>query len=208
MNIIRKIKHNVGDLVRLLYPFPATFDDKKLENRRKFEDDYIILADSLDNRLSFRSVIDVGCAQGLLLEPLYKRGYDVTGVEVSEAVAKYVSQELLQQIKFSDFSEANGKFDLVCCVEVAEHIRPSRSEELVYKLCKLSEKYVYFTAAPPGQDGHGHINCRPHYEWKTLFQKKGYIINDKLTKKLKSDLSGIKEATWIKANSMMFEKKC
>jgi SAM-dependent methyltransferase len=208
MGIIRKIKHKIGNAVRLIYPLPAAFDDKKLKNRNKFKDDYIILANSLDNHLSFSSFIDVGCAQGLLLQPLYERGYNVTGIEVSETVAKYVSLELLQQIKFGDFSEANGSFDLVCCVEVAEHIRPTRSEELVNKLCKLSEEYVYFTAAPPGQDGHGHINCRPHHEWKTLFRRKSYILNSKLTRKLKNDLSGLKKAKWLKRNSMIFEKSC
>ena len=205
--MLSKAKHKIGNIIRIFYPLPANFGSKKIEDRFKYKDDYKLLAKSLDKSLTFKSAIDVGCAQGLLLEPLLKRGYDITGVEVSESVADYMSQDLLKRVRFGDFSEASGQFDLVCCVEVAEHIRPSRSEELVSKLCNLSNKFIFFTAAPPGQDGHGHINCRPHREWKNLFENENYKINDKLTKKLKKDLSNLEEAVWLKKNSMIFERK-
>lgn len=87
------------------------------------------------------------------MEPLHECGYKVRGIEVSEDAASLLSEKMSSRVSICDFKDATGSFDLVCCVEVTEHIEPARSEELVSKLCTLSERYVYFTAAQPGQGG-------------------------------------------------------
>ena len=35
-------------------------------------------------------------------------------------------------------------------------------------------KYVVVTAAPPGQPGHHHVNCRPTEYWIDVFKKYGF----------------------------------
>lgn len=186
-----------------VYPRPADFDVRQLERREKYKADYRILADSLMRHLSFQSMLDVGCAQGLLMEPLRQRGVDVQGVEISDDVIEYLPEPLTPHVSIDDFSEASGSYDLVCCVEVAEHISPSRSRELVRKLCSLSNECIYFTAAPPGQGGHGHINCRPHSEWIQWFDQFGCQVSPSVTEAIRSDLSEVDHTYWLKENSFL-----
>jgi cyclopropane fatty-acyl-phospholipid synthase-like methyltransferase len=137
------------------------------------------------------------------MEPLHKRGFDVQGIEISEDVVEYLPESLNARVEIGDFSEARGNYDLVCCVEVAEHIDPSRSQELISKLCTLSDQYIYFTAAPPGQGGHGHINCRPHSEWIQWFNQSGYQVSPSVTEEIRSDLGEVDYTYWLRENSFV-----
>lgn len=206
MSLFRKIKVRIEDLVRKVYPYPATFDEVALENREKYEDDYKMLACTLSNSINFNSVIDIGCAQGLLLEPLYEDGYDVYGIEISDKVIEFLPDKLSHRVEIGDFSAATGSFDLVCCIEVAEHIKPSRSEELVNRICSLSNQYVFFTAAPPGQKGHGHINCRPHSYWISLFAKHDFSINNEKTNIVRENIEEVNYVEWLLGNSFILEE--
>jgi hypothetical protein len=43
------------------------------------------------------------------------------------------------------------RFDLVQSLEVAEHITPAASEAFVEDLARHAERFVLFSAAPPGK---------------------------------------------------------
>lgn len=203
----RKIKDTLKRWKNYIVPNPEEFDGQALEGREKYKSDYRIVGDSLSSHLDFRTVFDVGCAQGFLMEPLQEEGAEVQGIEVSEDVMEFLPNALKSQVSIGDFHEATGQYDLVCCVEVAEHIKPARSEELVDKLCELSERYIYFTAAPPGQPGHGHINCRPHEHWVNWFREREWMVDDQMTESLRQDLESIEHAQWLKGNSFIFLKE-
>ena len=185
-------------------PDTVQFDAEALEHREKYRPDYRIVANSLSTHLDFQTVLDVGCAQGFLMEPLHEKGFDVRGIEISEDVLDFLSDELKSRVRVGDFSKANGSYDLVCCIEVAEHIEPVRSEELVDKLSDLAEAWIYFTAAPPGQPGHGHINCRPHQHWIQWFEQRGWQMSDTVTGKLRQDLNAVEYTHWLRDNSFIF----
>ena len=202
---IKKIKTVIQRWMNAVYPMPAHFGPNKLNQREKYKPDYRILASVLFNNLSFESVLDVGCAQGFLLDPLMEYGVNIKGVELSKDALQFTPDKVRPYIEIGDFSEAGGSYDLVCCVEVAEHIKPARSEEIVNKLGSLSKHYIYFTAAPPGQDGLGHINCRPHEEWIELFNQSNYVLNESITKEIRSDLEQLEYAEWLQNNSLLFE---
>jgi cyclopropane fatty-acyl-phospholipid synthase-like methyltransferase len=208
MNIISDEKKSV--LVRYLNyinPSPEEFDVSELESRSKFRSDYEILAKSLISNIDFDKVFDVGCAQGLLMLPLHERGFDVRGIEVSEDVIEFLPDPLKPRVAIGDFEQATGRYDLVCCVEVAEHIEPARSEDLVSKLCALSDQHIYFTAAPPGQGGHGHINCRPHEHWVQWFNACGWYVDKSTTRKIREDLATVEHTHWLKENSLVLSAR-
>ncbi|MCS3697038.1 class I SAM-dependent methyltransferase [Salinibacter ruber] len=203
---IDKIKSTLIRWKNFVAPDPEQFDTEALERRSEFKKDYRVVANSLRDNLDFDTVLDVGCAQGFLMEYLHE-SCEVWGVEVSEDVIEYLPNPLKPRVEIADFQEAEGNYDLVCCVEVAEHIEPARSEQLVEKICDLSTQYVYFTAAPPGQVGHGHINCRPHRHWVEWFKKQGWIVNESLTKTMRQDLDKVKNAYWLQKNSFLLVKR-
>ena len=74
------------------------------------------------------SALDVGCGAGLVCEPLARLGADVTGVDASAenvGVASAHAEAAGLDIRYMTGELASldiGRFDLVTCLEVVEHV--------------------------------------------------------------------------------------
>lgn len=78
-----------------------------------------------------KNVLDVGCGGGILTEALSQRGAQVTGIDMGEApleVAKLHALESGLSINYelctaeSYAERAPESFDIVCCMEMLEHV--------------------------------------------------------------------------------------
>ncbi|TGD73465.1 bifunctional 2-polyprenyl-6-hydroxyphenol methylase/3-demethylubiquinol 3-O-methyltransferase UbiG [Mangrovimicrobium sediminis] len=78
-----------------------------------------------------RRLVDVGCGGGILAESMAQRGAEVTGIDMGEAplsVAKLhqlesgVEVEYLQSTAEALAAERAGEYDVVCCLEMLEHV--------------------------------------------------------------------------------------
>jgi SAM-dependent methyltransferase len=177
------------------------------EARVRFADDYRYVAESLMRRLQWDSILDIGCGNGFLLHAAWRHGKKVGGLDLSSDVHQVLPIELRPFVQVGDFAGAQGQWDLVCCTEVAEHVPPARSKELVQKLVSLSSKYIYFTAARWWQIGYGHINNRPAVDWLEFFHEAGCVIDQPATMAVRNDLRPIRRATWLTRNSLVFVRK-
>ncbi len=149
-----------------------------------------------------RSVLDVGCGEGAWLEAFRCCGVrDVFGVD-----GCYVDRAKLL-IEETDFREVDlaqplmlhRHFDLVLCLEVAEHIPQSGAEILVESLVRHGA-VILFSASIPFQDGTGHVNEQwPHY-WIAKFAQRGYHAVDCLRPVVWND----KRVRWWFAQNAMF----
>lgn len=74
-----------------------------------------------------------------------------------------------------------GPFDLVLSIEVAEHIDRSKHSFLFDFLAARAGHWVVFSAARPGQGGHGHIAERPEEEWREEWVSRGFVFCAELT---------------------------
>ncbi len=133
-----------------------------------------------------KTLADFGCGIGSMLVGAKIEGVKVKGFEISEAAKAYTDKFVQDDITYMDCTTKMdvGKFDLVICTEVAEHIERKDSDKLVENICNASNRWVVFTAAPPGQEGTGHINCQDHAFWNYLFLVNGFeqiSINTTLT---------------------------
>ena len=78
--------------------------------------------------LAGKSALDVGCGAGLLAEPLARLGADVTGVDAAAeniAAARGHAKGNALDIDYRHGELASlglGRFDLVCAMEVIEHV--------------------------------------------------------------------------------------
>jgi 2-polyprenyl-6-hydroxyphenyl methylase / 3-demethylubiquinone-9 3-methyltransferase len=77
--------------------------------------------------LEGKSALDVGCGAGLLAEPLARLGAMVTGLDASAeliAAAERHAQAagLAIDYRAGELAEQQGRFDLVTCMEVIEHV--------------------------------------------------------------------------------------
>ena len=63
--------------------------------------------------------------------------------------------------------------------------------------------YVVFTAAPPGQDGHHHVNCQPQSYWLSKFLARGYHFNLDATDRVKEGWSSLGRLSHMARNVMV-----
>ena len=201
------VRRKLGEALARILVRPVAFKEDKLRSRDKYRSDYEVVGRSLVSLLEFESAFDIGCGNGFLMSEFKKAGKTVGGIDVSPAVEKVLGDEIMDLVKIGDFSQAEGRWDLVCCVEVAEHIHPKRSGELAERIVKLARKWIYFTAAPQGQHGHGHINCRPHTEWMGWFTDLGWVCDDMRTNELRETLGVLKRAVWLRNNSFVLVRR-
>lgn len=110
----------------------------------------IILVNSKNTRpLENYNILDIGCGGGIFCEPLYRLGANVVGIDTNEKaikIAKLHAKNNGFNIKYYLTDVANFKskvkFDLVCAMEVLEHI--NNIEFFIKKTKNLLKKNAYF----------------------------------------------------------------
>jgi len=153
-------------------------------------------AKAVFNALYFRptSVIDIGCGS---ME--WDIGdFDYVGVDYYklESNPKYIECDLNM-----DIIKPHKKYDLCLCLEVAEHLWPSRAGELIKMLCSLSDK-VLFSAAIPNQGGKDHKNEQWQSWWASIFKDNGFGASKK-----QPDIRHNSEIElWYRQNTILYER--
>ncbi|MCW8138459.1 MAG: class I SAM-dependent methyltransferase [Planctomycetota bacterium] len=153
------------------------------------------------------SVLDVGCGTGAWLAAFKAAGVeDLMGLdgEHVEPEMLMIDQALFRGVDLTDPAAVERTFDLVCCLEVAEHLPERSANKLIDVLTTAASTAVLFSAAIPGQGGAGHINEQwPEY-WHELFMARGYVGLDVIRPRLWSDQ---RVAWWYRQNTFLFVRK-
>jgi len=158
-------------------------------------------------------MVDVGCGVGSWVRAAADLGIaDRLGID-----GEYVEPEMLmipaEQFMAADLAQPDlagtisarhpDRFDLVLCLEVAEHLPFDRSAGLVADLCSLGD-LVLFSAAIPFQHGTNHINEQWPEFWATLFRARGYACFDLLRPELWGNPA---VAWWYAQNIIVFARE-
>jgi len=156
------------------------YDKAFFQSLMKYRPTYHFLADLMIEHLKPKSVIDLGCGCGFILEKMLINGIiDIHGIESSEEVIPFISENLIPFIDISDVLLcAYAHYDLAVTIEVAEHIPEKDAAKFVNNICNSAEKFIWWTAAVPGQKGTGHINCKPQSYWESIFKEVGLFEPD------------------------------
>lgn len=132
------------------------------------------------------SVADVGCGLGSWLHVFQKNGVSkILGLD-GHWVDK--NKLLIDEINFREINLIKPpliqeEFDLVSCLEVAEHLPQEAASTLVSFLTSLGDTII-FSAAIPGQGGQNHINEQwPDY-WADLFAQHDFKFYDIIRPKI------------------------
>jgi SAM-dependent methyltransferase len=214
--VVRKLGRLLSDLVRsprqTVRTLPALAESARMrlmkDSRYRRRADVLaacaLPAALIDRVLEIwrpRSVLDVGCGPGVVIDYLLARGIDdVQGLEGSALAIEMAKNP--GRIKEADLAipvDLGRKFDLVYSVEVAEHIRPEAADEFVNTCVRHADR-ILFTAAHPGQGGLGHLNEQPREYWIAKFAERGFRYNAELSDALR----GLKEDH--PTNLMLFER--
>lgn len=182
------------------------------------------------DRSTIRSMVDLGCGTGTLLEGAKLAGVtDLIGYDVSTLESqKHVFPEthplihganLCQPIRSprsydrqrTQPSKAGPerKYDLATSLEVAEHLPESAADTFVANLTNLATQWIVITAAPPGQGGCDHVNEQPKEYWIEKLEARGWVLHHthshNVAKSWKSFLTPPKAYYWN--NVMVFRPR-
>lgn len=148
------------------------------------------------------TIIDVGCGQGWWGKAFQDLGCDVIGVDgsyVPDAQIAFIEHDLTEPI---DRIDGLGRFDLVVCLEVAEHLDPELGPFFIDQLTSLGDT-VLFSAAVPHQTGAGHVNLRWQSYWANLFSDRGYGVDVTLRTEVWND---DRIEPWYRQNLLLASK--
>lgn len=164
------------------------------------------------NRLGFLAVLvgfgqpasylDIGCGTGAMVNAARQLGIDAYGIDILPHAEPYLYKQDL-----NTFCDLGRKFALVTSIEVAEHIKETGI------MCDTLARHVelggmlVLTAAPPGQDGDGHISLYPKRFWKFELEARGLHFDEIATQRLFTLWHNTHWAThWCEDNLQVFRR--
>lgn len=151
------------------------------------------------------SLIDIGCGTGTWTNVAKTLGIKniigVDGIKADHSLFEIQADEFILHDLTTPLN-LNTQFDMALCLEVAEHLPKSASNNIVDILTQHSN-LILFSAAIPGQGGQFHINEQWPSYWQELFEKKGYKTYDLCRMKFWNNKN---VNWWYKQNLILFAK--
>jgi predicted TPR repeat methyltransferase len=159
-----------------MYTLNDLYDEQYFGERMGWKDEvYSVIAQSIIKHFDPKSLIDIGCGNGVLLESL--RAYNVTtkgiegsinGVQICTTKGLNVAQyDLRKKIVHTD------TFDVAVSIEVAEHIEEEYVDIFIDNVCSFSDTII-LTASPVDDGGVYHHNVKDKTYWKEKFLERNY----------------------------------
>jgi hypothetical protein len=126
-----------------------------------------------------KTMIDYGSGDGWWSHSFKRIGSEhAYAVELDPIAADHTPEDVyfVQHDLRLPLTDLTGKFDLVMCLEVAEHIPKHLAHNaLLATLTKSVGNVLIFSAAQPGQNGTGHVNLQHLNYWIEAIEKWPYI---------------------------------
>lgn len=163
-----------------------------------YRNTYIKLAQMFYDVLKPKSVLEVGCGAGFMLEyfaHLIIPTHGIDGSEATKAVSRVSNMIEIQDLRTP--VELHKMWDMVLSIEVAEHIEPQFADNYVSILTRHAENKILMTSAGVGQGGTNHVNCQPKEYWIKKIENAGFKYNKELTDLITN-----------KANDIIISDKC
>ena len=122
------------------------------------------------------TVLDAGCALGMLVEVLRKRGVQAWGVDISEFAIQNVHEDIQPYCKVGSISEPFElpHYDLIVSIEVLEHLPKDEMDKAIANLCQHSDD-ILFSSTPYDYQEATHFNVQPSEYWVACFARHGFF---------------------------------
>jgi 2-polyprenyl-3-methyl-5-hydroxy-6-metoxy-1,4-benzoquinol methylase len=160
------------------------------------------LAQWIATEIAPATVLDIGCGPGTYVRALRAAGVEATGIDTDTRV---LGQQHLQQ---QSLFELQQQAHLVICLEVAEHIEPSKAHDVVSSVVQAAEAggWLIWSAAHPGQGGVGHINCQSKDYWAQLITASGLQRDAETEQQMLAHIEAGYHMGWFLQNAMVFRR--
>ena len=128
-----------------------------------------------------KTVLDAGCALGILVDELRKLGVEAYGIDGSEyavsnaveGIRQYCAVCRIQDELPQDFPK---QFDLITNIEVMEHLDESECAAAVKNLCSHTKRIIFSSTSTDFEDP-THINVNKIDYWAEKFAENGFYNN-------------------------------
>jgi len=118
-------------------------------------------------------VMDIGCAFGYLVGQLRARGIEAWGIDTSEYALSRAAGIVRPFLSLaSGVDPLPRRYDLITCIEVAEHMPPEDALAMVENICAHADS-ILFSSTPDDTEPEVHINVQPADYWTAAFAKHG-----------------------------------
>lgn len=154
----------------------------------------------LKEAFDIKSMLDIGCGPGWMIQFAQQHGVRAIGID-GDFTIKYPTDVKVLVHDFTkgpadmesyfiglvgpgaDYDYSAVSFDLAWSVEFLEHVE----EQYIPNFMKAFQRSgrVIVTAAPPGWNGHHHVNCQPQEYWVEKFKEYGFSYDDAISKKVR-----------------------
>lgn len=159
----------------------------------------------LYEHLKPETVIDFGCGPGNYLLPFQGHGCTVLGLDADPHAGQLLDGfwrvDLRLPLNF-------GKWDLLLCIETAEHIQIEYVRALMRNISQTAPT-VFFSAAHPGQGGQYHYNEQNPDWWEIQFAACGYGLHP-LNAEMRAAIAANAECQkvqWLIPNARLFQRQ-
>jgi O-antigen biosynthesis protein len=133
------------------------------------------VAEYIVEQFAPKTALDAGCGLGFLVGALRERGVDAQGFDVSEYAIAQVPDHLRPFCRLGSVTEAiDGRFDLITCIEVLEHLPSDLAQQALDNLTRHSDLIV-FSSTPDDIAEETHLNVRSPDQWVRDFAARGFL---------------------------------
>lgn len=148
------------------------------------------------------SILDIGCGTAAMVKIARQLDIDAIGVDQIENEEPDIIHDLTEPLNLG------RTFGLVTCIEVGEHINPSKTGVFLTNVTSHVQKggQLVFTAAHPGQGGDDHVHLRSAIYWRNQLYERGLNYRENLTHRLRLAWMAIPMPMfWLVSNVQVFE---
>jgi hypothetical protein len=132
------------------------------------------IAEQIVQRIAPATVLDAGCAMGMVVEALRDRGVEAFGVDISEYAIENVRPDVRPFCRVGSILDPfPRRYDLIVCIEVLEHLSSRDAERAVANFVQFTDD-VLFSSTPKDFKETTHFNVQPPEWWAELFARHGF----------------------------------
>lgn len=118
-----------------------------------------------------KTILDLGCGNGIITNILAQNGYNITGVDISEAALKYVKTDKICTSS-SNVPVKNNSYDLVFSSELLEHLPIDVYNATILEMQRISKKYILISV-PNNEDINSSLCKCPNCN--NVFSRNGHL---------------------------------